>query len=68
MFVEKEDDLQEEEHDDDEDEGIELKTITIEDYVKLRREQRKKEQEEFEAKLKVLKDRTAKLKKDLGYK
>lgn len=67
MFVEKEDDLQEEEHDDDEDEGIELKTITIEDYVKLRREQRRQEQEEFEKKLKVLQDKTKRLKKELGY-
>lgn len=66
MFVEKEDDLQEE-HNDDEDEGREFKTITIEDYVKLRREQRKKEQEEFEKKLKVLQDKTKRLKKELGY-
>ncbi|PGX07745.1 hypothetical protein [Bacillus sp. AFS033286] len=65
MFLEKEDDLQEEEHDDDE--GREFKTISIEDYVKMRREQRKKEQKEFEEKLKVLKEKTDRLKKELGY-
>lgn len=47
---------------------VELKTFTIEESVKMKRAQRKKEQEEFEAKLKVLQDRTDKLKKDLGYK
>lgn len=66
MFLEKEDDLQEE-HDDDEDEGIELKTISISDYVKMRKEQRRQEQEEFEKKLKVLQDKTKRLKKELGY-
>ncbi|EEK80198.1 hypothetical protein COE58_09130 [Bacillus cereus] len=65
MFLEKEDDFQEEEHDDDE--GRELKTISIAEYVKMRREQRKKEQKEFEDKLKVLKEKTDRLKKELGY-
>lgn len=41
----------------------ELKTFTISDYVKLKREQSKKRKE----KLKVLQDRTDKLKKELGY-
>lgn len=45
----------------------ELKTFTIEDGVKMNREKRLKEQQEFEEKLKVLKERTKKLKKDLGY-
>ncbi|HFK1477112.1 MULTISPECIES: hypothetical protein [Bacillus cereus group] len=53
--------------DEDDDEGIELKTIPISEYVKLRREQRKQEQAEFEAKLKVLKEKTDRLKKELGY-
>lgn len=67
MFLTEEDDLYDEAADDDDDEGIELKTLSIADYVKLRREQRKQEQAEFEKKLKVLKDRTEQLKKDLGY-
>lgn len=67
MLFNEEDDLLEEEVADDDDEGIELKTIPISEYVKLRREQRKQEQAEFEAKLKVLQEKTKKLKKDLGY-
>lgn len=66
MFFTEEDDLLEEDIDDD-DEGIELKTIPLSEYVKLRREQRQQEQKEFEEKLKVLQERTKKLKKDLGY-
>ncbi|MGE6541473.1 hypothetical protein [Bacillus luti] len=50
MFLEKEDDFQEEEHDDDE--GRELKTISIAEYVKMRREQRKKEQKSLKINLK----------------
>lgn len=45
----------------------ETKTFTIEDGVKMKREQRLKEQKEFEEKLKVLKEKTRKLKKELGY-
>lgn len=63
MFLENEDDLQEEDHDDDE--GRELKTISIAEYVKMRREKRKKEQKEFEDKLKVLKEKIDRLKKEL---
>lgn len=66
MFLENEDDLQEE-HDDDEDEGIELKTISISDSIKMRREQREKRNKEFEDKLKVLQDKTDRLKRELGY-
>lgn len=49
MFEEKENEEQ--------DEIEELKTIPIADYVKMRREQRKQEQAEFEAKLKVLQEK-----------
>ena len=49
MFEEKENEEQ--------DEIEELKTFTIADYVKLRREQRKQEQAEFESKLKVLQEK-----------
>lgn len=66
MFFNEEDDLLEEEVNDD-DEGIELKTISIADYVKLRRAQRQEEQAEFEKKLKVLQEKTKRLKKELGY-
>ncbi len=52
----------------EQDELEELKTFTIADYVKLRREQRKQDQEEFEAKLKVLQEKTDRLKRELGYK
>ncbi|OAN52965.1 hypothetical protein [Sphingobium sp. TCM1] len=45
----------------------ETKTFTIEDGVKMKREKRLKEQKEFEEKLKVLKEKTRKLKKELGY-
>ncbi|MCU5305759.1 hypothetical protein OB974_00340 [Bacillus cereus] len=54
--------------DKDDDEGIELKTIPIAEYVKQQRERRKQEQKEFEDKLKVLKEKTARLKRVLGYK
>ncbi|HDR7755473.1 hypothetical protein ACQVQT_25085 [Bacillus paranthracis] len=69
MSLNEEDNFLEE----DEDEGIELKTIPISEYVKLRREQRKQEQRKqeqqaFEDKLKVLKEKTARLKRELGYK
>lgn len=50
MFLEKEDDFQEEEHDDDE--GRELKTISIAEYVKMRREQRKKNKKSLKINLK----------------
>ncbi|MGM2834318.1 hypothetical protein ACS2TZ_36965 [Bacillus cereus group sp. Bce025] len=60
MFEEKENEEQ--------DEIEELKTIPIADYVKMRREQRKQEQAEFEAKLKVLQEKTDRLKRELGYK
>lgn len=60
MFEEKENEEQ--------DEIEELKTIPISEYVKLRREQRKQEQQIFEAKLKVLKEKTDRLKRELGYK
>ncbi|MED0872670.1 hypothetical protein [Bacillus mobilis] len=63
MFLENEDDFQEEDHDDDE--GRELKTISIAEYVKMRREKRKKEQKEFEDKLKVLKEKIDRLKKEV---
>ena len=53
MSLNEEDNFLEE----DEDEGIELKTIPIAEYVKLRREQRKQEQQVFEDKLKVLKEK-----------
>ncbi|MDA1539065.1 hypothetical protein PDL02_08125 [Bacillus cereus group sp. LD113LC] len=60
MFEEKENEEQ--------DEIEELKTFTIADYVKMRREQRKQDQAEFEAKLKVLQEKTDRLKRELGYK
>ncbi|MFA2839692.1 hypothetical protein AB1I77_00230 [Bacillus paranthracis] len=60
MFEEKENEEQ--------DEIEELKTFTISDYVKMRREQRKQEQQVFEDKLKVLQEKTDRLKRDLGYK
>ncbi|CAI8830518.1 MULTISPECIES: hypothetical protein [Bacillus] len=60
--------LEEETTEEDDDEGIELKTITIAEYVKQQRERRKQEQQVFEDKLKVLKERTERLKKELGYK
>ncbi|HGI1102883.1 TPA: hypothetical protein ACJP3L_001743, partial [Streptococcus pyogenes] len=59
MFEEKENEVQ--------DETEETKTFTIEDGVKMHREKRLREQKEFEEKLKVLKEKTRKLKKDLGY-
>lgn len=65
MSLNEEDNFLEEE---DDDEGIELKTIPISEYVKLRREQRKQEQQVFEDKLKVLKEKTDRLKQKLGYK
>lgn len=65
MSLNEEDNFLEE---DEDDEGIELKTIPISEYVKLRREQRKQEQQAFEDKLKVLKEKTARLKRELGYK
>lgn len=58
----------EEKENEEQDEIEELKTFSIEESVKMRREKRKKEQQEFEKKLKVLQERTDKLKKDLGYK
>ncbi len=64
MSLNEEDNFLEE----DEDEGIELKTIPIADYVKMRREQRKQEQQVFEDKLKVLQEKTDRLKRELGYK
>ncbi|BCC23153.1 hypothetical protein BCM0079_1746 [Bacillus cereus] len=60
MFEEKENEEQ--------NEIEELKTFTIADYVKMRREQRKQDQAEFEAKLKVLQEKTDRLKRELGYK
>lgn len=59
MFEEKENEVP--------DETEETKTFTIEDGVKMHREKRLREQKEFEEKLKVLKEKTRKLKKDLGY-
>ncbi|HDR4715849.1 TPA: hypothetical protein R3D77_003961 [Bacillus cereus] len=59
--------FEEKEHE-EQDEIEELKTFTISDYVKLRKEQRKKDQEEFEKKLKVLQEKTDRLKRELGYK
>ncbi|MGH0591408.1 hypothetical protein [Bacillus pretiosus] len=50
MFLEKEDDLQEEEHDDDE--RREFKTISIEEYAKITREQRKKNKKSLKINLK----------------
>ncbi|HDR4712716.1 TPA: hypothetical protein R3D77_001352 [Bacillus cereus] len=64
MSLNEEDNFLEE----DDDEGIELKTIPIAEYVKQQRERRKQEQKEFEDKLKVLKEKTARLKRELGYK
>nr|WP_312753423.1 hypothetical protein [Bacillus mobilis] len=66
MSLNEEDNFLEEDEDDDE--GIELKTIPISEYVKMRREQRKQEQQVFEDKLKVLKEKTDRLKRKLGYK
>ncbi|KXI52288.1 MULTISPECIES: hypothetical protein [Bacillus cereus group] len=57
-----------EEEDEEQDELEELKTVTIEEYVKIRREQSKQRKQAFEDKLKVLKEKTARLKRELGYK
>ncbi len=45
----------------------ELKTFTISESVKMKREQREQRNKEYEDKLKVLKEKTDQLKKDLGY-
>ncbi|HHB1889152.1 TPA: hypothetical protein ACOQ40_005571 [Bacillus cereus] len=45
----------------------ELQTFTIEESVKMRREQSKQRNKEYEEKLKVLKDKADRLKKELGY-
>ena len=60
MFEEKENEEQ--------DEIEELKTFTIADYVKLRREQRKQDQAEFRSKTKSPPRKTDRLKRELGYK
>lgn len=57
----------EEKENEEQDEIEEIKTFTIEDGVKMNREKRLKEQKEFEEKLKVLKEKTKRLKKELGY-
>lgn len=45
----------------------ELKTFTISESVKMKREERDKRNKDYEDKLKVLKEKTDQLKKDLGY-
>lgn len=45
----------------------ELQTFTISESVKLKRAQRDKRNKEYEDKLKVLKEKTDQLKKELGY-
>jgi len=45
----------------------ELKTFTISESVKMRKEKNKQRNKEYENKLKVLKEKADKLKKELGY-
>lgn len=45
----------------------ELQTFTISESVKMKRAEREKRNKEYEDKLKVLKEKTDQLKKDLGY-
>ncbi|MDA1904149.1 hypothetical protein [Bacillus cereus group sp. BcHK20] len=51
----------------EQDEIEKLKTYSIEEYVKIRKEKSKERNKQYEEKLKVLKEKTNKLKKELGY-
>ncbi len=56
-----------EEENEEQNEIEELKTFSIEESVKMRREQSKQRNKEYEEKLKVLQEKTDRLKKELGY-
>ncbi|EJR51983.1 TPA: hypothetical protein ACGW5B_000031 [Bacillus paranthracis] len=57
-----------EEEDEEQYEIEELKTVTIKESVQMKREQSKQRKQDFEEKLKVLKEKISRLKRELGYK